>query len=83
MAEYERFNAAERAEQTIGEQRRRAFEARIHTASEIDQPIPFADRGIVDVPVANLPQPEGITGRQDFEKVSPEAWRQDSANLRP
>ncbi len=72
MPEHETFNTTERAEQMIGEQRRRAFEARSHTASEIDRPTPFTDRGIVDVPVADLPQPEGIAGRQDFEKISPE-----------
>lgn len=32
----------------------------------------WVDRGIQDVPVADLPEPEGVEDASDFEKVSPE-----------
>lgn len=39
-----------------------------------DPPPPgdWVDRGIVDVPVADLPEPEGVDDADDFKKVSPE-----------
>lgn len=39
-----------------------------------DSPTPgdWVDRGIQDVPVANLPEPEGVDDAGDFQKVSPE-----------
>jgi len=42
-----------------------------------DPPPPgdWVDRGIVDVPVANLPEPEGINDASDFEKVPPEEMK--------
>lgn len=41
---------------------------------EADAPAPgdWVDRGIQDVPVADLPEPEGVEDAGDFEKVSPD-----------
>lgn len=50
---------------------------------EADAPAPgdWVDRGIQDVPVADLPEPEGVEDASDFEKVSPEEMQVGLARL--
>lgn len=44
---------------------------------EVDSPAPgdWVDRGMQDVPVADLPEPEGVEDANDFEKISPEEMK--------
>lgn len=72
MPGYEAFDAPERSEQMLTQQRRQTFESRINAAGDSDRPAQWADRGIVDVPVQDLPLPDGINSAADFQKVSPE-----------
>ena len=48
-----------------------------------DPPPPgdWVDRGIVDVPVADLPDPEGVKDAGDFEKVSAEDMKAGISRL--
>jgi hypothetical protein len=50
---------------------------------EADAPTPgdWVDRGIQDVAVADLPEPEGVEDASDFEKVSPEEMQAGLARL--
>ena len=70
MPGYENFEAPERSEQMLAEQRRQTLESRITAASDTNRQ--WVDRGVIDVPVCDLPQPDGINSADDFQKVSAE-----------
>lgn len=43
--------------------------------AESSKQVEWVDEGIHDVPVASLPEPEGIAGEDDFQKITAEEMR--------
>ncbi len=69
---FERFEATDNFnKQASEEQMRHLGEERLQRADNADQQATdWVDRGVIDVPVRDLPKPDDITGPGDFKKES-------------
>lgn len=76
MNHYERTESAEQIESQAAQQRRLAMEQRLRSAEAAKPAAPPGDNpnrrqidhGVIDVPVRDLPRPEGVHGPADFHK---------------
>lgn len=67
----DQFERYEKFDQRTAEAQRRQYEDRLRNATDADNPnAQWQERGVIDVPVRDLPHIDDIQGPQDFKKVS-------------
>lgn len=67
----DQFERYEKFDQRTTEAQRRQYEDRLRNATDADKPFAqWQERGVIDVPVRDLPNIDDIQGSQDFKKIS-------------